>query len=105
MTRRRFAVEEPEQLKALNEFVLTGSVANVATVWSATKRKSGATRWDGKIFVDFKCDKSPTAIVNYRHACIVRKCSNGRDNEEAVLRYNKALQWCRENLLLVKNSD
>ena len=44
-----FAVDSPESLREIAAFVKQGSVYNVATVWSATRRQQNDTCvWMGK---------------------------------------------------------
>ena len=60
-----FAVDSPESLREIAAFVKQGSVYNVATVWSATRRQQNdMCVWDGKILVSFyTSEKSRCAVV------------------------------------------
>ena len=91
MAAKRFHIATPDQLRALSEFVKDGKLNTMISVWTATKRRQGATRWDNAIFVGFSGDRRRTAEV-------VRIDANGELVYCATLRYNLALNWCEKNL-------
>ena len=91
MAAKRFHIATPEQLRELSEFVKEGKLNNIASVWTAAKRRNGATRWDDKIFVGFSGDR-------HRVAEVVRIDANSELVYCATLRYNLALNWCEKNL-------
>lgn len=88
-----YLVESPEQLKEINQLCKTGSTMNVATVWSAARRKAGGKcPWDGKVMVSFYIEGGA------RIASVVRIDTSEQLNTVAWLKYTPALQWCRKNL-------
>lgn len=91
MAAKRFHIASPDQLRDLSEFVKEGKLNSIVSVWAATKRRNGATRWDDKIYVGFSGDSSRTAEV-------VRIDVNDELVHCATLRYNLALRWCEKNL-------
>ena len=63
---RRFIVETPDQLLALQAFATDGNLTRAASIWKTTRDKKGekGTSWDRSIFVDFCAwDRKRTAIV------------------------------------------
>lgn len=111
---RRFIVETPDQLLALQAFATDGNLTRAASIWRTTREKKGkkGTSWDGKINVDFCAwDRQRMAIV-FRATTIKRppetgKTENATDAGDppytfAHLRYNLALQWCKLYLKEVK---
>lgn len=85
---RRFSVDSPADLVALNGLASQGSCSNVAKVWSAT-RHSGNTAWDNRFFVTFNAGRSGP-----KTASVIRIGLDEEIHEIAKLQYNKALQWC-----------
>ena len=90
--RREFIIDGPEQLRELGRYVKSGSVLNVATVWSATRRGTGASPLDGKIYAAFG------ASGRGRKAQVYRYGINDTKRIMADLKYSPALAWCLENL-------
>ena len=90
---KRFIFDSPEQLRTLafSNLVKDGSIMPTAKVWSSSKRQ-GMDAWDGKIGVCFLTEGRE------RVAKVYRKRSNGDEVTIARLKYNPALEWCRENL-------
>lgn len=91
MAAKRFHIATPEQMKALCEFVKDGNLSRTASVWSATHRREGKTRWDQAIYACFSGDRSKEAEV-------VRLGSNEEIVHCARLKYNLALSWCESHL-------
>lgn len=91
MAAKRFHVSKPDELRALCEFVKEGKLSNMVSVWTATARKNGATRWDDAIYVGFSGDRQRVAEV-------VRFSATGELVYCATLRYNLALNWCEQHL-------
>lgn len=90
---RRFAVEEPEQLREMAPLVKEGYVQNVATVWNAERRRRGGKcAWDGQIVATFKTSGK------LRSAVSMRVSSRGEEVAFAQLKYAPALAWCKEHL-------
>ena len=94
-----FAVDSPESLREIAAFVKQGSVYNVATVWSATRRlQNDMCVWDGKILVSFyTSEKSRCAVV-------FRITASEEIDEFARLKYTPALAWCSQHLKEVEIS-
>ena len=90
---KRFVVESPDQLRELEirSLLKEGSVLSTARVWQVARRQ-GKTTWDGKIVITFLSKDSG------RVAMVCRQKANGDGATLAVLKYNPALAWCRENL-------
>lgn len=89
---RRFMVATPRELTELRTFQKDGDVSRVASVWNATRRRSGGCRWDGKIFVSFYNEEKN------RIASVFRITAAGVCEEFAKLKYAPALDWCKANL-------
>lgn len=91
---RRFIIETPDQLLALQEYAKDGNITRAASIWRTAREKKGdkGTPWDHSIVVDF------CAFENRRTAIVFRMGIGGRSMLSAHLRYNLALQWCRKNL-------
>lgn len=88
-----FAVETPEQLRALIPFLKDGSIVNVATVWSATRRKNGGrSAWDGKIMISFYTNGMK------KNAVVVRIDKQDEPIELATLKYAPALHHCENTM-------
>ena len=107
---RRFQVKTPDQLLALQEYAKDGNISRAASIWRTTREKKGdkGTSWDDKIFVDFCAyDGTRTAIV-HKVTIIICPPTAGKSEIDpkhndpprlfAHLRYNPALQWCKEHL-------
>lgn len=94
MATRRFQVATPDQLLALQEYAKDGNIARAASIWRTAREKKGNkfTPWENNIVVDFCAyDRTRTAIVF--------RLGRERDAKTfAHLRYNPALQWCRQHL-------
>ena len=93
VTRKRYHIETPEQLRELASFTKEGSAEQIASTWSAKRRKAGKTPWDNDIYAVFIGGKN-------RKACIARKDANGNQTVFVWLKYNYALKWCEQNLKL-----
>lgn len=94
MATRRFHVKTPDQLLALSEYAKDGNISRAASIWRTAREKKGnkATSWENNIVVDF------CAYDDHRTA-IVFRLGRERDTKTfAHLRYNPALQWCKEHL-------
>ena len=89
---REFIIDSPEQLRELGRYVKSGSVLSVATVWSATRRGTGASPLDGRIYAGFG------ASGRGRKAQVYRYGINDTKRIMADLKYTPALTWCQENL-------
>lgn len=114
MATRRFHITTPDQLLALQEYAKDGNLARAASIWRTTREKKGdkGTSWDDKIYVDFCAyDGTRTAFVN-RVTIIKHTPTSGKTDRSlngplpprlfAHLRYNPALQWCKEHLQEIK---
>lgn len=90
---KRFALDAPEQLQEIESrhLIKDGSIPPTAKVWSVSKRQ-GKDVWSGNIGVCFLTEGRE------RVASVYRRKSNGDDVIIARLKYNPALEWCRENL-------
>ena len=92
-----FTVETPEQLRALAPFLKDGSIDNVASVWSATRRKNGGhSAWDGKIMVSFWTDGKK------KNSSVARIDSRNELIELATLKYTPALHHCECTMKLME---
>jgi hypothetical protein len=90
---RIFAVEKPEDLRAMEHLVKSGAVTNRAAAWSAIRRKYGCSQWDGKIFVEFSTEGRE------RHArAYVVVSPRGEKKVFAELKYTPALDFAKKNL-------
>lgn len=89
---KRFLFDDPQQLKEIELLTKEGSVMNVARVWSAARRKSEKTAWDGKIGVSFYTEGRE------RLAVVFRLTFGDEPKEIAKLKYAPALKWCNEHL-------
>ena len=89
---KRFHVANPGQLKALVPFAKSNapSLARMVRIWYAAQRK-GKDRWDYSIYVGFSGDRR-------REAGIVRVDANNELIVCAPLMYNKALNYCEQNM-------
>ncbi len=92
MATKLFAIETPEQLKALAEFARDwpNNLLGKARVWAATQRRQGKTPWDNSIYAMFSGTRSRDAAVVH--------LKQQAEMEEVPIRYNKALNWCEQNL-------
>lgn len=100
MSSKKFCIETPEQLRELSPLCKSGKVTNLATVWSAARRKSnGKSPWDNKIVVSFSADR------HGRYASIMRYGTDDTPVEIATLKYNAALEWCNKNLRPSSTAD
>ena len=90
---RIFLVPDAETLARMEHLCKGGTtVKNFAKVWNAQKRAKGQTIWDGKIGVWFG------PFGEGRMAKVYRTDAKGDRYTIALLKYNPALEWCRENL-------
>lgn len=92
MSATQFKVATPEQLKTLAGLTIQGNAMNTARVWSASRRRMGTSPLDGSIFVRFSGDK-------LRDAVILRNTGDEM-KELAWLKYNTALHYCQQNLVV-----
>ena len=95
---RRFQIETPDQLLALQEYAKDGNLSRAASIWRSTREKKGtkATSWENNIVADFCAFES-------RRTAIVFRLGRERDAKMfAHLRYNPALQWCKDHLKEIK---
>lgn len=93
---KRFKFSHPDQLKEIAAFSKDGKdeqIRRTAIVWSATQRQKGKTPWDGRIGVSFYTEGRE------RKACVFRFSTNDQMYVLGWLKYNTALEWCRENLV------
>ena len=93
---KRFLFDDPQQLKEIEILTKEGSVMNVARVWSAARRKSEKTAWDGKIGVSLYTEGRE------RFAVVFRIAVGDELKEIAKLKYTPALKWCNEHLRAVE---
>lgn len=92
-----FAINNPDQLRAIGDLAKEGDTTIVARVWNATRRKNGGTcSLDGRVMVSFYTEGRK------RRAVVFRITSIAYMDEIAVLKYQAALAWCREHLQEVK---
>ena len=89
---KRFHVKTPDQLKEFEPYIKTGNVEHIASVWSVKLRKDGKSPWDNAIHVVF------SQTGRSRKASVMRSGTDGNMLVVAELKYNPALEWCRENL-------
>ena len=85
---RRYAVGSPADLMVLDTMTKSGTCANVARVWTVSK-KQGKITFDGRVFVAFDTEARPG-----RHATVFRLGLDEELYEIAELKYNTALKWC-----------
>lgn len=90
MAQKRFHIATPGQLRELSQFLKTGSVDCLASVWNAALNKKGSSPWDHSIYAIFRGDT--------RKAFIGREFGAGTVTINYDLKYNPALKWCKENL-------
>lgn len=88
---RRFLVGTPEDLRELGRFLKDGDVQRVATAWNVTRRKNGTNIWDGNILVSFRSEGAKRIASVFRMA-------KEQPIEFATLKYQQALDWCKEHL-------
>lgn len=95
---KRFIIDCPEQLREIEsrKILKEGSLVNLARVWRIAQHQ-GKDTWNGKIGVCFMTEGRE------RVASVYRRKSNGDDVIIARLKYNPALEWCRENLMEAKH--
>lgn len=91
MSARRFRISTPEQLRELSVFATEGKLSAAISVWTAAKRRMGASHWDRAFYACFSGDRD-------RNAEIVRIDAGGELQHCATPRYNQALRWCERNL-------
>ena len=93
MAAKRFHIATPDQLQTLVQFTNTNActVARMARIWAAAKKKHENTGWDYAIFVSFSGDRN-------RYAVLLRKTSDDKLVEFGRVKYNSALAWCERNL-------
>lgn len=92
-----YAIDNPDQLKAIGDLAKEGDVTVVARVWNATRRRmGGACPLDGRVMVSFYTEGRS------RRAVVFRITSIAYMDEIAVLKYQAALAWCREHLQEVR---
>lgn len=89
---KRFHVKTPDQLREFEPYIKTGNVERIASVWNAKLRKDGKSPWDNAIYAVF------AQAGRSRKASIMRSGTDGNMLVVAELKYNPALEWCRENL-------
>ncbi|MDD3881924.1 MAG: hypothetical protein PHI27_06700 [Eubacteriales bacterium] len=95
--RHLYRVDTPEQLKEMEPFCKEGSVLNVATVWSATRRRRGGTcPWDGNIMISFYEKDGKTRAEAFRID------TEGEVMPFARLKIVSALKWCKESLVEIE---
>ena len=100
MAARQFHVDTPEKLRELSTLVSDGTsiAANMARVWTVTRRRQGGHAWDEQIYAAFSGDRA-------RIAEIVRMDNHAPLINCGKLRYNLALRWCEKNLRQVYNEQ
>lgn len=101
MAIKRFRIETPEQLRALDEMRAKDqlSCSAYATVWSAARNGSGGkSSWDKDFQVRFVSER-----FGARKAYI-DKVGLGGNPALRELKYNPALAYCRENLQMIEES-
>ena len=93
MAAKRFAIETPEQLRELAALAkeTPNSLGKLATVWSATRRRQGATNCDKTFYACFSGTRS-------REAAVIHFNSGHELTHQVDVQYNKALQYCERNL-------
>lgn len=93
MATKRYHVTTPEALEALEQMANSGQDTFMLTVsvWMATQRRKGKTRWDNAIFAEFCGTRKKIAEVT-------RLAADGSVELIGTLRYNIALHWCKEHL-------
>ena len=92
-----FAINNPDQLRAIGDLAKEGDTTIVARVWNATRKKNGGScSLDGRVMVSFYTEGKK------RHAVVFRITSIAYMDEIAELKYTPALEWCRKHLQEVK---
>lgn len=93
---RMYTIREPEQLVELEKFAKgvgsTSSLANLAKVWNAEKRKGKKTPWEDAIFLIFE------SKGRGRRAQVYRMKTREEKRVMADMKYSPALEWAREHL-------
>ena len=93
MAAKRFHIATPDQLQALADFAKSNAptIAKVARIWAAAKKKHEHTRWDYGVYVGFSGDRK-------REAVLARVAAGDELVEFGTLKYNLALNWCEQHL-------
>ena len=90
----------PEQLRMLRPFCYIGAdkCGNYAAVWGADRNgHDGKSRWDEDFTVRFETESR-------KRLAYVDKAGKSAVDTAALaeLKYNAALAWCRENLVMLE---
>jgi len=93
MAAKRFHIATPDQLQALADFAKSNAltIAKVARIWAAAKKKHEHTRWDYGVYVGFSGDRKRVAVL-------ARVAAGDELVEFGTLKYNLALNWCEQHL-------
>lgn len=91
MAAKRCHIATPEDLRQLAEFVKDGNLNPLISIWSATVRWQGKSRWDDAFYIGFSGDRN-------RIAEVYRANADGELILCASMQYNKALNWCEQHL-------
>ena len=97
-TEMKIDEESINRNKGMSIRKLSGSVEQLATVWSSKLRKDGKTPWDNAIFAAFVGGRS-------RKAYVIRTKSMLKPTKCAELKYNPALNWCDNYLIPADQAD
>ena len=91
---QRFKIDTPEELRELKRFSVSGtasSIERVASVWHHGKQRNGKTPWDDSMMIVFSTDDRQRKVY-------ITRSSADKHVDFGDFQYNKALQWCRNNL-------
>ena len=95
MNMKSFHIVSPQQLTELGSFAKEAErIMPIRSVWNIARRKKKKTPWDHAIFARFY------SYGTTRKAVIVRKSTDDSTTLIAELKYNPALNWCKEHLQL-----
>lgn len=98
MAAKRFHIASPAELASLAEYAKDGkeTIKRTVSIWTAARRRKGDTRWDNAFYARF-CG------TRKKHAEVVRISVEGEAMRVGSLQYNKALNWCEQNLQKVSD--
>ena len=92
MNIKSYHISSPEQLNELGKFAKSDKLISLnRCTWNIERRKKNDTPWNYAFFAEFY------SYGTARKAVIIRHARNGSVSQVAELKYNAALQWCKQN--------
>lgn len=92
---QRFKITSPQELKALERLAILETrqtIGRVARAWEHGRQRNGKTPWDDKMVIEFSTE-------DRRRRVYITRVSADKTVPFGDFHYNKALQWCRANLM------